>query len=630
MSFFLALYLKVGVSLALSYVLARAAERFLLRQDAFARLRALQGVFLLGLVGPLYVALIPKQVEVVLPEAIRAPLAETVGKPQLLLKAPASEKAAEENFSPTASLQWEYFALAFLLLGGMLHACRLRLELQRLGGLLRESTLLRRVGRVRVVASDSISIPFSTLRSLSAWVVLPAEMLGNGMAYRVAVWHELQHHRQRDTHWAMGLELFGVAFFWNPAVRAWRELLCRHQELACDQAVLRKKISARNYALCLLEVAERSLEVQNLVACAGMANHSFLRRRIEMLSCAENKSVWRVWFLVSLGAALTLGSAYAARQVGDETTEIVSTEPGVQAVAEKALRSAMQREKATLGLVVVADSKTGKILAVANEDRSGKRPEGHWSLGLKLGPASLVKPLIASAAVEKGRVAFNEELSCEDGHYEWDGRVYKDWKPFHKLTVAETIVQSSNICGVKVGRKLGAAGVAEAFHGFGFHTFAEPSQAPESLYVGQLAIGYDGITASPLEIVRAYGAIANGGLLLGSGGEHRVLSEKTAQQTREALVGVVERGTGKPAASALYHLAGKTGTGYGPNAVGTQGKANLAAFAGFGPVESPRVVVFAALENPGQGKGVHGGGQAGPLFKEVAEKTLQHLRVPTL
>jgi cell division protein FtsI/penicillin-binding protein 2 len=78
-------------------------------------------------------------------------------------------------------------------------------------------------------------------------------------------------------------------------------------------------------------------------------------------------------------------------------------------------------------------------------------------------------------------------------------------------------------------------------------------------------------------------------------------------------------------------LAGKTATGYSRTHVGHDtlgGDSNLAAFVGFGPAEKPKVVVFAVVENPTDMKGVHGSSHAAPLFRDVTEKTLSHLKVP--
>src|SRR5262249_20915652 len=92
---------------------------------------------------------------------------------------------------------------------------------------------------------------------------------------------------------------------------------------------------------------------------------------------------------------------------------------------------------------------------------------------------------------------------------------------------------------------------------------------------------------------------------------------------------VVLRGTGQLASSILYETAGKTATGYihDPGEQDEAGKANLAAFIGFAPMETPRVVILAIVENPHDSGGAHGATHAAPLFREVAERTLQYLNV---
>lgn len=144
----------------------------------------------------------------------------------------------------------------------------------------------RRLGRVSIVVSDRVTVPFSTAVFGRAHIVLPLSVLDDRGLSSVVVRHELEHHRRRDPVWAVALELFRVAFFWNPAGHAWARQIADLQELACDRAVVRRGLSPRRYGACLVRVAEMALGAR-MVASTPMATTSDrgaqLRRRIDML-----------------------------------------------------------------------------------------------------------------------------------------------------------------------------------------------------------------------------------------------------------------------------------------------------------------------------------------------------------
>lgn len=358
----------------------------------------------------------------------------------------------------------------------------------------------------------------------------------------------------------------------------------------------------------------------------------------------------------TLALAVYADGAFAAKASSITGGEI-KIDPAIQKIAQAALDAALNRHKASLGFVVVADPQSGQILAVANEDRVETHAERtpHWALSLRVGPASITKAFVAAAAVERGVTSVDEVHNCENGKYTYGGKLFQDWKPFDKLSTAETVVQSSNICGIKVGQKLGSAGLLEMFTQFGFgpggtadgfpearagEIAAVPSsKEDESVFVATVATGYGGMYLSPVEVVQAMGAIANGGNLVKPQAKpakpeiiRRVLSPETSDKMKQVLEKVMISGTAMKSHSKLYRLAGKTATGYSHthtdhDSVG--GDSNMASFVGFGPVENPRVVVYVGLENPTDGKGVHGAYHAAPIFREVAEKTLQHLKVAT-
>ncbi|SEW44574.1 Signal transducer regulating beta-lactamase production, contains metallopeptidase domain [Cognatiyoonia koreensis] len=126
--------------------------------------------------------------------------------------------------------------------------------------IIKESYVLRRIGRVDVRFTHETTVPFSTRGLFRHYVVLPTGLLAHNNDVRIAVSHEMQHIRQRDLTWEIGLELLRPFFFWNPAFAYCKRDVERIRELACDQQVLcRRTHLIRAYCECLLRVCKNSL-----------------------------------------------------------------------------------------------------------------------------------------------------------------------------------------------------------------------------------------------------------------------------------------------------------------------------------------------------------------------------------
>src|SRR5690606_24493068 len=127
--------------------------------------------------------------------------------------------------------------------------------------ILTDAVEIRRIGRVSVLVSDEVKIPFSTAINFRSSVVLPMDILGNSRDLSIAMEHELQHHRQGDTWFALVLEVIKVLYFWNPAMYLWFDEMADLQEHACDEAVLsRSRCSAFDHGSCLVSVAGMAIE----------------------------------------------------------------------------------------------------------------------------------------------------------------------------------------------------------------------------------------------------------------------------------------------------------------------------------------------------------------------------------
>nr|AIA12637.1 Penicillin binding protein transpeptidase domain protein [uncultured bacterium] len=500
-----------------------------------------------------------------------------------------------------------------------------------------------------------------------AFVVLPAALIKNPQDFKIAIHHELQHHRSGDTLWAWMTELLHCGFFINPAIYLWQKTITEIQEFSCDEALIgRRRVLPNDYGSCLLRVAEAALGVRRMQVGTTCMNaksknpKSFLRRRIEMFRQHEKPPRKRV-FGLTLGLVClfaTVMTAYATQSPRTPINAKVNQghaefDPKIQAVTEKILREYVKKFKARGGFVLVSEPSTGRLLAAANVS-DDHALQGNWALSYGFEPASAMKTIIAASAIDHRLTSTNEVQNCENGTYSYGAHVYHDWKPFQTLTTAKTIVYSSNICGIKIAEKLGTSGLHSTLTDFGFGVggsasefpeamvgqIPDPNQMPAAEYIALGSTGYTenpGLKITPLEILQAYGAIANEGRLMkpimsslhdsAASVVRQVISPGTALAMKKVLTDVVLTGTGKNARSSIYTTAGKTSTAYNPNSPSHHllgGQRGIGGFVGFAPVDRPRLVVYVAMIDPvgSQDGQPHGNEHAAPVFREVIEKLL--------
>jgi len=384
---------------------------------------------------------------------------------------------------------------------------------------------------------------------------------------------------------------------------------------------------------------------------------TFLLRRIEMIM--EERKSKQKWISICTGLLITLMMmtvAYGVEKLSMAQSKKVNAgkfigDMEVQKIADDALTRALKDTKAVAGFIIVADPATGKILAVANIDTKNPK-KGHWALAELIEPASFAKTYVIAQAIENNVTNPNEIHACENGSYKYNNLTYHDWKKngWKNLTTVETLANSSDICSIKIGEKVGEKKLEKMVENFGFGQNGTAKDFPEARigdapelgeqFVPRVILGH-AYRLSPIEIMQAYGAIANGGNLMkpiyGDSQKpevlRRVLSKESAKTMRDMLQEVVLAGTANKAISNRYTTAGKTASArldvyrkidwYGGDL-----HANFAGFIGFAPVTSPKVQVLVGLINPNTDKiGAHGGWHAAPVFKEVAESVLSYLKV---
>lgn len=335
----------------------------------------------------------------------------------------------------------------------------------------------------------------------------------------------------------------------------------------------------------------------------------------------------------------------------------------LQHIAEKELSRQAQAIGARSGLVVIMEPYTGGILTLAsypffNPNDYRNKAQRPWrrnrAVTDPVEPGSTFKVVAAAAALEEGTVDVDEVFFCENGVMRRNNRLLHDHKPFEFLTFPEVIENSSNICMAKINERLSSEQFYDYIRRFGFgekSLIDLPGEHPGGIRQPQnwSALSHDSLTigqeisVTPVQLVTAFAAIANGGWLLRPRlvdrlvegdlertfkpeRRRRILSPQTANRLTSILAGVVERGTGSKAALDGYLVAGKSGTAQkAENGRYSRNKV-VASFIGYTPAEAPRFVMLVMFDEPKKKR--WGGTAAAPVFRRIAQQALHYLQVP--
>ncbi|TVQ91693.1 MAG: PASTA domain-containing protein [Deltaproteobacteria bacterium] len=335
----------------------------------------------------------------------------------------------------------------------------------------------------------------------------------------------------------------------------------------------------------------------------------------------------------------------------------------LQHITERALDNVMERHKPVAATAVVMDPRTGEVLALANtpsfnpnalsEDAEARR---NRAVVDAIEPGSVLKPFVAAAAVEEGKVQISTLIDCENGRWRVGRSRIGDDHPQGVITVSEVIKYSSNIGSAKLAFMLGAETYLSYMKAFGFgeQTGIElPAErtgrmrAADKIKPIELATtsyGH-GITVTAVQLASAVSAIANDGVrmkprlvreVVDEDGVpalvrepeplQRVISSETATAITRAMVTVTEKGgTATRARVPGFNVAGKTGTAWKIKD-GKYSDGRIGSFVGFVPAEDPRLAIVVIVDEPTVGSR-YGGIVAAPAFAEIASQSLRTLGV---
>ncbi|MFO0417529.1 MAG: peptidoglycan D,D-transpeptidase FtsI family protein [Pseudomonadota bacterium] len=332
----------------------------------------------------------------------------------------------------------------------------------------------------------------------------------------------------------------------------------------------------------------------------------------------------------------------------------------LQIIMDEELELGRKEANAKQAMAVMIDSDTGEIIALSqspshnfnNPSKSSKNELRNLLVEAVFEPGSVMKPMVAAAAVDAGVVSASEMINCENGRFPFSKHTIKDVHPSGVISFHDVVVRSSNIGMTKVGIRMGSERLYSYLRKFGFGQSSKLGLPGESAGILRAEPGWSkvdvathafgqGVAVTPLQVVRAVAAIANGGILpqlsvvideAGLPKGSRIVSEKAAVAAREMMYGVVEdeHGTGSKAVIPGIRVGGKTGTAQkaSPTGRGYQAGMYIASFVGFAdgtPMGVSRNLTTMVVIDEPHAKSIYGGTLAAPVFQKVMERSFRFL-----
>ena len=346
---------------------------------------------------------------------------------------------------------------------------------------------------------------------------------------------------------------------------------------------------------------------------------------------------------------------------------VLTLDEKIQYIAERELAAAISKTRALAGTVIVMNPNNGELLAVANwptfdpNATAGVAPDSRTNRAVTAyyEPGSTFKLITLAAAFDQGLIKTDEIFDCENGAIYVAGHKIHDHKRFGMLTVSDILALSSDVGAIKIAQRLGEPKFYDYIRAFGFGAPTGVDMPGEirgrvrslaewsPISIGAVSMGQE-VGVTPIQLISAVSAIANGGMLYKphivsevrkgesvvarenpSGGSEmrRVIQPQTAATLRQLMEGVVLNGTGKLARLDGWTSAGKTGSAQkiDPNTGRYSPTQLIASFTGFAPINNPAVTILVSLDSP---VGPHEGGMvAAPVFKRIAEQVLPYMDV---
>ncbi len=349
--------------------------------------------------------------------------------------------------------------------------------------------------------------------------------------------------------------------------------------------------------------------------------------------------------------------------------ELISDQPGtdlttsierpIQYIAYQKLKAGLERYQAMSGTITIMEPGTGRIIAMVSIPDYDPNNYGDYGDSLYRNPiiadayepGSTFKVIVMSAALDAGVLDENTKCTICFGPVVIGDAVIKTWneKYYPNNTMAEVIVHSDNTGMVFVGRKLGKDRLLKYYDKFGLGHMTgvdlqeetdaslRPAKDWYELDVAASTFG-QGIAITPLQMLRAVGAIANRGKMMTpslvdligknskpSNAGLQVISPIAAAKMTKMMINSVDRGEAKWAKPAGFVIAGKTGTAQIPVSGYYDKTKTIASFVGFAPADNPKFVMLVTLREPKTSP--WGSETAAPLWFEMAREIFRYYRI---
>ncbi|MFZ5516009.1 MAG: penicillin-binding transpeptidase domain-containing protein [Candidatus Zhuqueibacterota bacterium] len=397
------------------------------------------------------------------------------------------------------------------------------------------------------------------------------------------------------------------------------------------------------------------------IDCNGLSGVEFARN-----DAMKGTSGWATHLFDARGKSIP-DVDYSMKKPEHGNHVVLTIDNTYQWIVEEELRFVLEQYDADAATAIISNPATGEILAMAvqpgfDPNNAGNYQPERWrnrAITDTYEPGSTFKPIVMSAILEEGLKSPDDKVFCENGTYHIYDRVIEDVHSYGWLDLRKVIKKSSNIGMAKIAQEVNKNIIYQYARDYGMgimtgielpgETNGELKKTVEWSKFTPIAMSYGyEVSVTPLQMVMAYGAIANGGFLLKPKiylndvdfqdkkfGQvqpeviRQVISDSTSKTLISMLEDVVYEGTGKRASIQGLRIAGKTGTTkkYDPNIKKYTEDTFISSFIGFFPTEAPQLLMYVMVDNP---KNENLGGEvAAPVFKRILQRILRVIEIDT-
>lgn len=364
----------------------------------------------------------------------------------------------------------------------------------------------------------------------------------------------------------------------------------------------------------------------------------------------------------ALGLPILIGNFFTSNATNGKDL-VLNIDSSIQFIAERELKAGIERYKAKAGSLVIMDPATGGILALAafpsyDPAKYFDYPKEYYKnpvVADQYEPGSTFKVLVMAAALNEDLVKPDTRCNICSGPISLGGFIIRTWnnKYFPDTSLKDVIVHSDNTGMVFVAQKLGLDKFYSYMENFGFGQPTDIDLQDESspeirvkeswkeIDLATASFG-QGIAVTPIQMVRAVAAIANGGNLIephivseirGSRNsfiikpkiKNKVIKDTTAEILKEMMVAAVEEGEARTFKLKGFKIAGKTGTAQIPVEGHYDPNKTIASFVGFAPADDPKFVMLVRYDEPSAS--IFGSETAAPTFFQIAKQLLLYYKI---